>query len=97
MYIYLIVMRRAIELKQWIFVAKSKGHKQNTFQTDDMEIRYNCAVLYINCAKGIIFGNLVTVIFTLLPSSFFNNSVNQWKLGLSFGMMKGKGVIFLMQ
>ena len=87
MYIDLIVTRRAIEFKQLIFVAKSKGHKQNAFQTDDMEIRYNCAkryhVLYINCAKSIIF-ILVTVLyiiifFTHLPSSFFNNSVNQGK------------------
>ena len=42
-----------------IFVAKSKGHKQKAFQTDDMEIRYDCAKrnygLYINCAKGILF------------------------------------------
>ena len=48
-------MGRAIEFKQLIFVAKSMGHKQKAFQTDDMEIRYNCAkryhVLYINCAK----------------------------------------------
>ena len=63
MYIDLIVMRREIEVKQLIFVAKSKGHKLKALQTDDMEIRYHCAkryhVLYINCAKGIIFG-LVT-------------------------------------
>ena len=59
MYIDEIVMRFGIEFKQLIFAAKSKGHKQNAFQTDDMEIRYNCSkryhVLYINCAKGIIF------------------------------------------
>ena len=59
MYIDLIIMRRAIEFKQLIFVAKSKGNKQKAFQTDNMEIRYNCAkcyyFLYINCAKGIIF------------------------------------------
>ena len=58
-------MRRAIEFKELIFVAKSKGHKQKAFQIDDMEIRYNCAkryhVLYVNCAKGIIFG-LVSVL-----------------------------------
>ena len=65
MYIDLIVIRRAIELKQLIFVALSKDHKQNASQTDDMEIRYNCAkryhVWYINCAKGIIF-RFVTVL-----------------------------------
>ena len=65
MYIDLIFLRRAIDFKQLIFVAKSKGHEQKAFQTDDMEKRYNCAkryhVLYINCAKGIIFG-LVTVL-----------------------------------
>ena len=58
-------MRRVIEFKELIFVAKSKGHKQKASQIDDMEIRYNCAkryhVLYVNCAKGIIFG-LVSVL-----------------------------------
>ena len=53
-------MRRVIEFKQLIFVAKSKGHKQRALQTDDMEIRYDCAkryhVLYKNCAKDIPFG-----------------------------------------
>ena len=65
MFMDLIVMRRVIEFKEWIFVAKSKGHKQKASQIDDMEIRYNCAkryhVLYVNCAKGIIFG-LVSVL-----------------------------------
>ena len=64
MYIDLIVIRRAIEFKQLHSVTK-KAQKQKTFQTDDLEIRYNCAkryhVLYVNCAKGIIFG-LVTVL-----------------------------------
>ena len=40
MYIDLIVMSRAIEFKQLIFVAKSKGHKLKDFQTYNMEIRY---------------------------------------------------------
>ena len=56
MYIDLIVMWHAIDFKQFIFVANYKGHKQKAFQTDDMEIRYNCVkryhVLYINCATG---------------------------------------------
>ena len=60
MYIELIIMRHVIEFKQLIFVAKSKGHKQKAFQTDDMEIRYDCVkdyhFLYMNCAKGILFG-----------------------------------------
>ena len=43
MYIDLIVMRRVIENKQLIYVAKSKDHKQKTFQTDDHEIRYDFA------------------------------------------------------
>ena len=50
-----------------------------------MEIRYNCVkryhALYINRAKGIIFrlvtGLYVFIFFTHLPSSFFNNLVNQ--------------------
>ena len=50
-------MRRAIEFKHLVFVAKRKGHKQKAFQTDDMEVRYDCAkryhVLYIYCANGI--------------------------------------------
>ena len=33
---------RVIESKQLIDVAKSKGHKQKAFQTDDIEIRYDC-------------------------------------------------------
>ena len=48
-----------IEFKQSIFVAKSKYYSQKAFQTDDMDIRYNCAKRYhvfnINCAKGILF------------------------------------------
>ena len=59
MYIYLIVMRRVIENKQLISFAKSKGHKQNAFQTDDMTLRYDCAkryhILCMNCANGILF------------------------------------------
>ena len=42
---------------------------QKAFQTDDMEIRYNCDkryhVLYINFAKGVIFG-LVTVLDVII-------------------------------
>ena len=74
MYLDLIVMRLVIEVKQLIFVEKArtiskklfvekkknKGHKQKAFQTNDIEIRYDCAkryhVLNINCAKGILFG-----------------------------------------
>ena len=72
MYIDLIVMKRAIEFKQLIFVAENKGHKHKDFQTDDMGIRYNCAkrnhVLYIHCAKGIIFGfgNCANVIIKIV-------------------------------
>ena len=51
MYIALIVIRRVIELKQLIFVANRKGHKQKAFQTDDIEMSYDSAksdhVLYI--------------------------------------------------
>ena len=39
MYIDLIVIRRVIENKQLIYVAKSKGHKQKYFLTGEMEIR----------------------------------------------------------
>ena len=46
MYIDLIVMWHAIELKQLILVAKYKDHKQKAFQTDDKEIRYNCDKRY---------------------------------------------------
>ena len=36
-------MGRSIEFKRLIFAAKSKGHKQKAFQTDDTEIRiYLC-------------------------------------------------------
>ena len=42
MYMDLIVMRLVIELKQLIFVAKTKDHKQKAFETGDMEIRYDC-------------------------------------------------------
>ena len=65
-------MKRAIEVKQLIFVAESKGHKHKDFQTDDMGIRYNCAkrnhFLYIKCAKGIIFGfgNCANVIIKIV-------------------------------
>ena len=83
MYIDLIVMKRAKEFKQLIFVAKSKGHKRKAFQTDNMEIRYNCAkryhVLYLKCTEGIIFGLVSDHIITSMPSSLFNNSVNQGK------------------
>ena len=62
-------MRRVIEFKELIFVTKSKSHRQKAFQTDYMEIRYNCAkryhILYINCAKGII-SVLVTVLNVII-------------------------------
>ena len=77
-------MIRAMEFKQLIFVAKSKDHKQKAFQTDEMEIRYNCAkryaVLYINCAKGIIF-RLVSVLYVIifLLICHLLSSINQGK------------------
>ena len=46
MHIDLIVMKRVIEQKQLIFVAKRKGHKFKAFMTDDMEIRNDCAKRY---------------------------------------------------
>ena len=53
-------MRRVIENKQLIYDAKSNGHKQKAFQTDDMEKKYHCAkryhILCMNCANGILFG-----------------------------------------
>ena len=59
MYLDQIVIRRVKEVNT-CFVEKGKGHKHKAFQTDDMKIRYDCAkgyhVLYINCAKGILFG-----------------------------------------
>ena len=56
-----MVMRRAIENKQFIHVAKKQGpYKQKAFQTLHMEIRYDCAKRYhnlcMNCANGIHFG-----------------------------------------
>ena len=54
MYIDIIVMSREIVNKQMIYVAKK------TFQTNVIEIKYNCAkryhILWTNCAKGIVFG-----------------------------------------
>ena len=38
-----------MEFKQLTFVAKSKSNTQKTFQTDIMEIRYNCAKRYHVC------------------------------------------------
>ena len=53
MYIDIIVMSREIENKQIIYVAKK------AFQTNGIEIKYNCAkryhILWSNCAKGILF------------------------------------------
>ena len=46
MYIDLIGMRCVIENKQLIYVAKHKDHKQKDFQTDDMEMTYDCAKHY---------------------------------------------------
>ena len=37
----------------------------------------------------------VTIFFTYMAFSIFNNSVNQGKLGLSLGIMEGKGFSFL--
>ena len=69
MCINLIVMRRVIEFKQLILVGKSKGHTPFLarairhfflFQTDDIEIRYDCGerfhVLLKKNSKGILFG-----------------------------------------
>ena len=54
MYIDIIVMSRKIENKQMIYVAKK------AFQTNGIEIKYNCAkryhILWTNCAKGIVLG-----------------------------------------
>ena len=54
MYIDIIVTSREIENKQMIYVAKK------AFQTNVIEIKYNCAnyyhILWTNCAKGIVFG-----------------------------------------
>ena len=36
-------MRRVIENKQLMYVAKSKDRMQKAFQTDDMKIRYHYA------------------------------------------------------
>ena len=52
-------MSREIEIKQMIYVAKM------AFQTNVIEIKYNCAKRYH--------------IFTYMSFSFFNNSVNQGK------------------
>ena len=57
MYIDIIVMSREIEKKKkkkkTIYVAKK------AFQTNGIEIKYNCAkryhILWTNCAKGILF------------------------------------------
>ena len=52
--------------------AKSKGREQKAFQTDDMEIRYDCTkcyyILCMNCANGIIFGlwSVLNIIIFLL-------------------------------
>ena len=39
---------------------KAKGRKHKAFQTDDMEVRYDCAKSYhifcMNCAYDIVFG-----------------------------------------
>ena len=58
MYIDIIVMSHEIEnnqmIYQMIYVAKKD------FQTNIIEIKYNCAkryhILWTNCAKGIVFG-----------------------------------------
>ena len=49
-----------IENKQLIYVDKCKGRKQKAFQTNHMEIRYDCAKRYhilcsMNCTNGILF------------------------------------------
>ena len=52
MYKDIIVMSHEIENKQMIYVAKK------AFQTNGIEIKYNCAkryhILWTNCAKGIV-------------------------------------------
>ena len=94
-----------IQYKTIDFCWKIKGHKQKAFQTNNMKIRYNCAkryhALFINCAKGIILGLVsvlnIIIFFTYMPFSFFNNSINQGKWGLSLGIMEGKSMSSLMQ
>ena len=78
-------MTGVIENNQLIYVAKRMGHKQKTFQTDDMEIRYDCAKLYhtlcMNCVNGILFrlSSVLRVIifFIYIPSS--SVTINQGK------------------
>ena len=54
MYIDIIVMSLEIENKQIIYAAKK------SFQTNVIEIKYNCAkryhIVWTDCAKGIVFG-----------------------------------------
>ena len=63
MYIDIIVMNREIENKQMIYVAKK------AFQTNGIEIKYNCAkryhILWTNCAKGILFESLTVLHVTI--------------------------------
>ena len=47
-------MRRLIENKHIMYVAKSKGRKQKAFQTDDMEIGYDCAKRYYICVLTVL-------------------------------------------
>ena len=64
-----------------------------------MEVSYDCDKHYhivcINFAKGILHRLWtvlnVIILFTFMPSSFFNNSVNHRKWGLSLGIMEAKG------
>ena len=66
-------MSRDIENKQMIFVAKK------AFQTNGMEIKYNCAkryhILWTNCAKGIVFGlqTVLNVTIFLLICHFLSS------------------------
>ena len=73
MYIDLIVIRRAIEFKQMIFVKKARVVSKTLFKLtiwkQDITVLKRYLVLYINCAKGIIFGletGLNVIIFLLI-------------------------------
>ena len=73
MYIDIIVMNREIENKQMIYVAKK------AFQTNVIEIKYNCAkryhILWTNCAKGMVFGlkTVLNVTIFLLICHFLSS------------------------
>ena len=79
MYIDIIVVSCEIENKQMIYVAKK------AFQTNGIEIKYNCAkryhILWTNCAKGILFESLTVLHVTifLLICHFLSSITRQIK------------------